>query len=288
MWSGRGSDPVAGVLPVWFLPAAYILVSAAHAVAILSFPWPSYPEAVVPNPVQISIVARGASAPPSVRPGDQISEVRASETQPVANALQEVEPVEAQPSTEVALASPTEAPPTARPDQPVEDIPSLERQDVTPSELAPLERPKEQEPVPQAHRPKPEPVATERKPHIQKEPAGAPRSKAAARVASVGSSGTTTARTDGILSANYRSLVIAELNRRKRYPEAARAARAQGIAIVAFTIGPSGRVTSHSITRSSGNGVLDNEVHVIMGAVSLPPPPGGSFRATAPISFSIR
>src|SRR5262249_16537212 len=117
---------------------------------------------------------------------------------------------------------------------------------------------------------------------------GPPATRASKRVASLGGSGTTSTSGSTISSANYRGLVIAELNRHKRYPEAARSAKPQGVAIVSFTIGRSGRVTSHSIVRSSGNSILDNAVHQMMGAVSLPPPPGGSFHASAPISFAIR
>jgi len=42
-----------------------------------------------------------------------------------------------------------------------------------------------------------------------------------------------------------------------------------------------------SLTRSSGQSALDNAVHQMMAAVSLPPPPGGSFQPTVPIRFDI-
>ena len=80
--------------------------------------------------------------------------------------------------------------------------------------------------------------------------------------------------------------MVAELNRHKRYPEAARASGAQGVVVVSFVVGPSGRVVSHAVTRSSGQAVLDSAVGQMMAAVRLPPPPGGSFRASAPIRFS--
>ena len=65
------------------------------------------------------------------------------------------------------------------------------------------------------------------------------------------------ARAKGRSTASFAGLVIAELNRRKFFPAAARQAGATGAVGVAFTIGPSGRVISQSITRSSGNGALD-------------------------------
>ena len=90
-----------------------------------------------------------------------------------------------------------------------------------------------------------------------------------------------------ISSAAYGALVAAELNRHKRYPEAARAAGAQGVVVVSFVVGPSGRVTSHIISRSSGNAVLDGAVRQMMAAIQLPPPPNGSFRASAPVRFNL-
>jgi protein TonB len=87
--------------------------------------------------------------------------------------------------------------------------------------------------------------------------------------------------------ANYRSLVVAELNRRKFYPPSAREVGTEGVVTVAFTIGSSGRVTQHAITRASGHTILDNAVNQMMARVELPPPPGGSFRAAVPIRFNI-
>ena len=77
-----------------------------------------------------------------------------------------------------------------------------------------------------------------------------------------------------------------ELHRLKFYPSGARDVR--GVAYVTFAIGSSGAVTSLSIGRSSGNSPLDGAVLQIMRSVSLPPPPpGGSFRATAPAHFEM-
>jgi protein TonB len=56
---------------------------------------------------------------------------------------------------------------------------------------------------------------------------------------------------------------------------------------VAFTVGPSGRVVSQSITRSSGNAALDNAAHAIVSAVSAPPPPGGTFLTRTNIRFNL-
>jgi protein TonB len=88
--------------------------------------------------------------------------------------------------------------------------------------------------------------------------------------------------------ASYAAVLAAELNRHRVYPAAARAAGVTGSVGVAFTVGPSGRVVSHSITRSSGDPSLDQATHAIMNAVQAPPPPGGRFSTSTTIQFSLR
>jgi periplasmic protein TonB len=107
----------------------------------------------------------------------------------------------------------------------------------------------------------------------------------ASRAGMPSSRGREGAATGAVSTATYRSLVIAELSRHKQYPPAALSAGVQGTVVVAFTIGPSGRVVAHTITRSSGSSALDSAVHRMMAAISLPPPPGGIYRATAPVAF---
>jgi protein TonB len=87
--------------------------------------------------------------------------------------------------------------------------------------------------------------------------------------------------------ASYAGLVLAELNRRKFFPAAARAAGVTGAVGVAFTIGPSGRVVSASITRSSGDSALDGAARAILGALHAPPPPGGAFSTATSIRFNL-
>ncbi len=89
----------------------------------------------------------------------------------------------------------------------------------------------------------------------------------------------------GAQRASYARLVLTELSRRKFYPSAARAARIGGSVGVAFLIGPSGRVISSSITRSSGNEWLDAAALSILAALHAPPPPGGRFSTRTNILF---
>ncbi|MTV31586.1 TonB family protein, partial [Rhodoblastus acidophilus] len=55
----------------------------------------------------------------------------------------------------------------------------------------------------------------------------------------------------------------------------------------AFTIGPSGRVVSQAITRSSGHAALDAAARAILSAVQAPPPPGGRFSTNTIIRFHL-
>jgi TonB family protein len=57
---------------------------------------------------------------------------------------------------------------------------------------------------------------------------------------------------------------------------------------ITFTIGASGRVVNHAITKSSGNATLDAAAHAMMSAVQAPPPPGGSFRGQIAIRFQMQ
>jgi periplasmic protein TonB len=99
--------------------------------------------------------------------------------------------------------------------------------------------------------------------------------------------GTSGANTDATAATNYRALIVAELNRRKRYPEEARQARASGTVMVSFTIETSGRVSSISLMKSSGHNALDGAVRQMLNVVSLPPPPGGAIRVTVPVQFKM-
>ncbi|MDC7985021.1 TonB family protein, partial [Rhodoplanes sp. TEM] len=82
----------------------------------------------------------------------------------------------------------------------------------------------------------------------------------------------------------WQTLLLAELNRKKRYPAAARG-RA-GTARVAFTIDHDGRVVSRSIATSSGSPALDAEALALLDRASpLPVPPAEL--AAAALSFVV-
>jgi periplasmic protein TonB len=81
------------------------------------------------------------------------------------------------------------------------------------------------------------------------------------------------------LNASYGRLVATEI--RRHIPNSS---RAPGSVDVTFTIGASGRVTSHTVRRSS-NPELTARVEKILASVKAPPPPSGSYFAHQVFNF---
>lgn len=72
-------------------------------------------------------------------------------------------------------------------------------------------------------------------------------------------------------AAQWRDLVVAHLQRHKRYPEASEARREEGVVRLAFAVDRNGRVLSHRIAGSSGHAELDREISsMIVRAQPLP------------------
>jgi periplasmic protein TonB len=86
--------------------------------------------------------------------------------------------------------------------------------------------------------------------------------------------------------------LLAQLNRFKQYPRAARQARIEGVVMLHFVMDGQGRVLRFEIARSSGHPVLDNEaLALIQRAQPLPALPADfpnpSLDAVVPIEFSL-
>ncbi|MGF9565200.1 energy transducer TonB [Neorhizobium sp. JUb45] len=88
----------------------------------------------------------------------------------------------------------------------------------------------------------------------------------------------------------WQGRLAAHLERRKKYPAAARSRREEGTVSVRFQIDNSGNVLSVSLSRSSGSDALDQEVLALMKRASpVPAPPAGVNKTiTVPIRFTIR
>ena len=86
---------------------------------------------------------------------------------------------------------------------------------------------------------------------------------------------------------NWKSQLVAALERQKRYPSEARGD--QGTAQLAFSVDRQGGVHNARVTRSSGSSVLDHEaLALVQRAQPLPPPPPEVQGAQIPIVVPIR
>ncbi len=147
------------------------------------------------------------------------------------------------------------------------------------------------EPPPKpVEKPKPKPKASRKPP--------APATSAAPR-SDAPTSNATAAPTMGASSANsmapanWKSLLMAQIHRMKRYPSEARTAREEGVARVRFSIDRSGRVLAASLISSTGSAALDAEAVALLQRVSpLPAPPpevqGSPIVITVPINFNLK
>ena len=92
---------------------------------------------------------------------------------------------------------------------------------------------------------------------------------------------------------SYLGRLLAQLNRFKQYPRAARQARIEGVVMLHFVMDADGKVQSFEITKSSGRPVLDAEVlALIQRAQPLPALPADfptrTLDAVVPVEFSLK
>ena len=92
---------------------------------------------------------------------------------------------------------------------------------------------------------------------------------------------------------NWKSRLVATLERSKRYPSEARVRGEQGVAQLAFSIDRHGGVHHARIAHSSGSELLDREtLALVERAQPLPPPPpelaGAEIAIVVPIRYNIR
>jgi len=161
-----------------------------------------------------------------------------------------------------------------------------------PPPLAAELTPPEKKPDPPKERPKPKPKP-KKKEKNEKPPA--PRTSAApsldaARADRVAAPSAGASSSNSRAPANWRSRLMAHLNRHKRYPSGE---NASGKARVAFAINRSGAVISARLVGSSGNSAFDQEaVAMVRRASPVPPPPpevpGGTISFTVPVDFTRR
>ncbi len=88
---------------------------------------------------------------------------------------------------------------------------------------------------------------------------------------------------------NWKSQLVARLERYKRYPSEAQSRGEQGVAYLGFTVGQDGAAHNVRILRSSGSSLLDRETLALAErAQPLPPPPPGAGAIEVPIRYNFR
>jgi protein TonB len=90
---------------------------------------------------------------------------------------------------------------------------------------------------------------------------------------------------------SFLARLLAQLNRVKQYPRAARQAHIEGVVMLHFVMDGQGKLVSFDIAKSSGRPVLDNEALALIQRAQLPPLPVGfptsTLDAVVPIQFSL-
>ena len=258
------------------------------------------PVTAPPSPVADAVLSPPEpAAPPSSEPGPTGPEAQRADTVPPAP-LPPLEPPTFAEAPAEPAASPAEE--LAIPKRPLEpEAPELAlgpllepRLDPEPLPVfttpASTTAPPRMAPAPSSPRPEAKTrqrpsAASEQRTARQAEPGRQPRAQvgqARSRAAEAGSAAGT-----GLSTTTYRNLVMAELNRRKAYPDQARAQGAQGRVVVSFTVGPAGRVVNLAVTTSSGHSALDAAARQAVSGMTLPPPPGGRFTSSAALRFRL-
>ena len=92
---------------------------------------------------------------------------------------------------------------------------------------------------------------------------------------------------------NWKSQLVARLERYKQYPSQAQSRDEQGVAQLAFSVDRSGGVNNARIVCSSGSSLLDREtLALVERAAPLPPPPpeisGAQIAIVVPIRYNMR
>jgi protein TonB len=173
----------------------------------------------------------------------------------------------------------SEAEPEPTPEKPIEKVelppdPQAEPLTVTPPPK-PVEKPKENKPK-QKHASLASAPSTAEQ---QAQRAAAPMPGASSR------------NSDAV--PNWKSQLVARLERYKRYPSEAQSWGERGVAQLAFSVDRSGGVHNARIVQSSGSSILDREtLTLVERAQPLPPPPpevtGSQIPIVVPIRYNAR
>ncbi|MBJ6123866.1 energy transducer TonB [Microvirga splendida] len=279
--------------------AALLLHGTALAALTL---WPSKESVAPPGEQEITIdLAPALEEAVSVAP----AEVAAVESLPVEAEPLPVEPetVEALPPEDAVEDQPEEVTNLEEPVTEAEPVEAVQAEPAAPEVQAvvavpPPEtvvaRPVEEKAAPKPEK-KPPPKPAERKPAPRRTvaerptpPSNATRGQASSSREDMGGSA---ASADPAARNRYLASLAAALQRRLRYPDAARAQGISGVAQIRFTVDRSGRVVGASLVRSAGHPALDQAALATAApGSSVPPVPDfiPQLTYTIPLRFNLR
>ncbi|HEX5211918.1 MAG TPA: TonB family protein, partial [Pseudolabrys sp.] len=178
--------------------------------------------------------------------------------------------------------------PQPAPEKPAEIVASLPPPPQAEPEFTAAPPPKPQE---KAEKPVEKPAEKKHHPkHASLASAPSPAEKRAARAAAPAPGA---ASQNPSALPNWKSELVARLERAKRYPPEAQARGEHGVAQLAFSVDRSGGVHHARIARSSGSNLLDSAtLAMVERAAPLPPPPsemtGTQIGVSVPIRYDAR
>jgi len=256
--------------------ACFVLVLCFHAAGAMALlaRWNANDDLVANAPV-ITIELAPLPVAPETKPSEAPPGPQQSEAEPPP----EPEPVKPVEKAELeALPEPkTKAKPEPKPEKPLAKL-------ELPTDLAvtPPPRPKEKEKAQEKKKPH------HRRASLESAPSAAERKAERAAAPAPGA-----ASHNPRAVPSWKSALVAQLERSKRYPAEARARGEQGTAELAFSVDRRGGVHHARIIRSSGSPLLDREtLAMIERAAPLPPPPpemsGAQISIAVPIRYNIR
>ena len=245
----------------------------------------------------VEALLRVVPAAPPVLPEAIMLEL---EPAPAASAPEEAPPIPAEPAPPEPAAEQTPPPPPVEAPPPEPTPPKPTPPEPTPPEPPPPEPPPppapvraEAVPVPVPRRPPPPPrrPAPPRPTVAPAEAAPAPAAAPAAAVPGPPAPSQSVANPAAVSS--WQGALLARLQAFRRYPDAARSRREEGVVLLTFSMDREGHVLGARIARGSGFTELDGEtLALVRRAEPLPVPPadmpGNPLTLTVPVRFSLR
>ncbi len=278
-----------GLAALRWATAALAVASVHGGMAWVALNWrPTEAAAGAPEPAIMIELAAVSVAPEAPQEELPVAPERVEQEQPpepVKETPSEPPPPEPEPEPE-----PT---PVEQPEIKLPDLPSIPQLDAVllppPPDLKPPEKkPPPKKVVEKKEKPKPKVVRRPVEPDRPKAREAAAPEASTPRASAPSAAAQGTASQPSVSNASWRGMLIAHLNRYKRFPGGANPGTVQ----VAFSIDRGGRVLSSRVVGSSGNAALDEEAAAMIRRASpVPAPPagvggGGTISLSVPVRFN--